>query len=188
MISDELADRAVKTYRSKLHEIPAYWKIQEKAIEYLAHRQSLELGVLYVDGPSQSIILPNGMRLWYTNMRKIITTRPGELPREQWAFDYGKITKYTFGGKQTENCVQALARIITMNAATRIRKYGRIGSWRPRNLAGQIHDQLIYVAPDEYAKDLLALVIEEMSKTLDWFSTLPLDAEGGIGNNLLEIK
>jgi DNA polymerase I-like protein with 3'-5' exonuclease and polymerase domains len=188
VISDELAERTVKTYRSKFHEIPAYWKIQEKAIEYLAHRQSLELGVLYVDGPSQSIILPNGMRLWYTNMRKIITTRPGELPREQWAFDYGKITKYTFGGKQTENCVQALARIITMNAATRIRKYGRIGSWRPRNLAGQIHDQLIYVAPDEYAKDLLALVVEEMSKPLDWFSTLPLDAEGGIGNNLLEIK
>jgi DNA polymerase I-like protein with 3'-5' exonuclease and polymerase domains len=188
VISDELAERTVKTYRSKFHEIPAYWKIQEKAIEYLAHRQSLELGVLYVDGPSQSIILPNGMRLWYINMRKIITTRPGELPREQWAFDYGKITKYTFGGKQTENCVQALARIITMNAATRIRKYGRIGSWRPRNLAGQIHDQLIYVAPDEYAKDLLALVVEEMSKALDWFSTLPLDAEGGIGNNLLEIK
>ena len=187
-IDIELAERTVKTYRSRYKEIPAYWRLQETAIEHLAMRQSMQMGVLYVDGPSQSIILPNGMRLWYTNMRKTIVQRPGEQARAQWVFDYGNRTKYTFGGKQTENCVQAVARIITMNAATRIRRYGRIGSWRPKNLAGQIHDQLIYVAPKEYAKDLLALVIEEMSKPLDWFSTLPLAAEGGIGNNLLEIK
>lgn len=187
-IDIELAERTVKTYRSRYKEIPAYWKLQETAIEHLAMRQSMQIGVLYVDGPSQSIVLPNGMRLWYTNMRKTIVQRPGEQPRAQWVFDYGNRTKYTFGGKQTENCVQALARIITMNAATRIRRYGRIGSWRPKNIAGQIHDQLIYVAPNEYADELLALVIEEMSKPLDWFSTLPLAAEGGIGDNLLEIK
>jgi DNA polymerase len=187
-ITDELAQRTVTTYRTRYKEIPAYWRLQERAIEHLAMRQSMQMGVVYVDGPTQSIILPNGMRLWYTNMRKTIVQRPGESPREQWVFDYGRTTKSTFGGKQTENVVQALARIITMNAATRIRRYGRIGSWRPRNLAGQIHDQLIYVAPDEYAEDLLSLVIEEMRKPLDWFSTLPLDAEGGIGSNLLEIK
>jgi hypothetical protein len=187
-LTPELAQRAVSIYRSRYKEIPAYWRLQETAIEHLAMRQSMQMGVLYVDGPSQSIILPNGMRLWYTNMRKTIVQRPGEQARAQWVFDYGNRTKYTFGGKQTENCVQAVARIITMNAATRIRRYGRIGSWRPKNLAGQIHDQLIYVAPKEYAKGLLALVIEEMSKPLDWFSTLPLAAEGGIGPNLLDIK
>lgn len=187
-ITDELARRAVSVYRTRYREIPAYWKLQERAIEHLAMRQSMQMGVIYVDGATQSIVLPNGMRLWYTNMRKTIVQRPGEQPREQWVFDYGRTTKSTFGGKQTENAVQALARIITMNAATRIRRYGRIGSWRPKNLAGQIHDQLVYVAPNEYAEDLLSLVIEEMRKPLDWFSTLPLDAEGGIGDNLLEIK
>ena len=187
-ITDELSERTVRTYRKRYEEIPKYWKLQETSIEHLAMRQSMQMGVLYVDGPSQSIILPNGMRLWYTNMRKTLVQRPGEQARMQWVFDYGNRTKYTFGGKQTENCVQAVARIITMNAATRIRRYGRVGSWRPKNLAGQIHDQLIYVAPKEYAKDLLALVIEEMSKPLDWFSTLPLAAEGGIGPNLLDIK
>jgi DNA polymerase len=187
-ITEELSELTVRTYRKRYEDIPKYWKTQTTAIEHLAMRQSMQMGVLYVDGPTQSIILPNGMRLWYTNMRKTIVQRPGEQARAQWVFDYGNRTKYTFGGKQTENCVQAIARIITMNAATRIRRYGRIGSWRPKNLAGQIHDQLIYVAPKEYAEDLLTLVIEEMSKPLDWFSTLPLAAEGGIGPNLLDIK
>ena len=133
--------------------------------------------------------MSSGMRLYYTNIRCEWLPVPGdpEKKREQWVFDYGRETKYTFGGKVTENCVQALAKIITMNAATRIRRRAKIGSWVP-HLAGQIHDQLIYVVPQEIAKDFEVLVVDEMSKRLDWFASLPLAAEGGIGDNLLEVK
>ncbi len=185
-ITDDLAQRTVNTYRRKYKEVPAYWKAQTGVIEALSQRRSMDLGVLKIDGPAQAVILPNGMRLFYHNMRQEVGKGfNGGPPRVQWMFDYGRRVKYTFGGKQTENVVQALSKIITMNAASRIR---RITRFRTLNLGGQIHDQLAYVAPKEVATDLLAVVIEEMSRRLDWFSTLPLAAEGGIGANLLEIK
>jgi DNA polymerase len=146
-------------------------------------RQSMKVGVLYVDGPSQTVILPNGMPLFYENMRKETITGFDGKAKNQWVFDYGRETKYTFGGKMTENVVQAIARIITMNAATRIR---RITNESP--LAGQIHDQLVYVVRKEVARDHLNVVLAEMKRGLDWFHDLPLDAEGEMGPNLLEAK
>lgn len=181
-------DKVVKLYRSEYKEIPAYWKTMNQVIHALSTRQSMRVGVLIVDGPNQSIILPNGMRLYYKNMRKEYLPLPGdpEKKREQWVFDYGRETKYTFGGKMTENVVQALAKIITMNAHTRIRRRARLDGIA--QLAGQIHDQLIYVVREEIAPAFLNLVIAEMSARLDWWSSLPLAAEGGIGDNLLEVK
>ena len=186
-VSAELADRTVTTYRTKYHEIPNLWLSNTFAINTLATRGVGMIGVLKIDGPSQSIILPNGMRLYYHNMRKVLLPVPGQPDqphRATWVFDYGRETKYTFGGKMTENEVQALARIITMNAATRIRKMTGV----KRVLGGQIHDQLIYVVPERDADALLKIVLEEMSRRLDWFKDIPLAAEGGIGYNLLEIK
>lgn len=184
-ITEELSLKTVNTYRRKYKEVPEYWKAQTRVIEALSTRTSMQLGVLLVDGPTQSVILPNGMRLFYHNMRQEAGIGFNGQARVQWVFDYGREKKYTFGGKQTENAVQALAKIITMSAASRIR---RITRFKEIGLAGQIHDQLVYVAPKEVASDLLAVVLEEMSRPLDWFATLPLAAEGGIGTNLMEIK
>lgn len=185
----DLAQRTVKTYRSHYKEVPAYWRVMDSVIHALATRTVLRVGVLIVDGPTQSVILPNGMRLYYENMRKMtlpVMGEPGKF-RDQWVFEYGRETKYTFGGKMTENVVQALAKIITMNAHTRIRRItGKLG--KPKHLAGQVHDQLIYLVPEQDGADFLKVVLEEMSRALDWFSTLPLAAEGGFGINLLEIK
>lgn len=184
-----LGGKVVNLYRSEYYEIPDYWQAQERVIYALSQRASMRLGPLLVDGPSQSVILPNGMRLYYKNMRREMVPVPGnpEEKRSQWVFDYGRMTKYIFGGKATENVVQALAKIITMNAATRIRRKAKMGSWVP-HLAGQIHDQLVYVVPESIAEDFLALAIAEMSARLDWWHDLPLAAEGGIADNLLEAK
>ncbi len=188
VIPEALGRKTVETYRTSYHEVPSYWRAMDQVIEMLANRVSGVLGPILIDGPNQSLILPNGMRLYYHNMRSEIVPGLDGKPRQQWLFDYGRETKYTFGGKMTENVVQALARIITMNAAARIRRKAQIGDWRPRHLAGQIHDQLIYVVPDEVAHDFRDLVVAEMSARLDWFKSLPLAAEGEIGQNLLEAK
>jgi DNA polymerase I-like protein with 3'-5' exonuclease and polymerase domains len=182
-ITDELGQRTVRTYRTDNHQIPTYWKTMDNVIGALSTRASMQVGVLYVDGPDQSIILPNGMRLFYRNMRREVVRGFDNKEKNQWLFDYGRETKYTFGGKMTENVVQALAKIITMNAATRIR---RISKHTP--LAGQIHDQLVYVVPKSEAHAMRDLVVSEMRRTLDWFHDLPLDAEGEVGPNLLEAK
>lgn len=187
-LEESFGQTVVKKYRSEFHEIPAYWKTMDGVIHALSNRQSMQVGVLIVDGPNQSIILPNGMRLYYKNIHREYLPVPGdpEKKREQWVFEYGRETKYTFGGKVTENVVQALSKIITMNAATRIRRRARLDGIS--HLAGQVHDQLIYVVREEIAQAFLNLVIAEMSARLDWFASLPLAAEGGVGDNLLEVK
>lgn len=190
-LEESFGKKVVDVYRAKYHEVPALWRRMETALHILANRRHvMKIGPLLVDGPTQSVILPDGMRLYYHNLRREIVPVPGnpEQKREQWVFEYGRETKYTFGGKLTENVVQALAKIITMNAATRIRRKARFHeSWVP-HLAGQIHDQLIYVVPTEIADAFRTLVIAEMSARLDWWHDLPLAAEGGIGDNLLEVK
>lgn len=188
VIDEELAKRTVSTYRTDYQEVPAFWKLMDVVIHALSQREERDFGV-FQTGSDQTLILPNGMRLFYRNMRRemVPDIATPSMFKSQWLFDYGSEVNYTFGGKMTENLVQALARIITMSAAVRIRKLAK-SSGVVRVLAGQIHDQLIYVAPKEEAPDLKTLLITEMSRSLDWYHDLPLAAEGEVGPNLLEAK
>ena len=184
-----LSKSTVTAYRTKLApEVPRYWKLMEVVQSKLAARERFDFGCMFTDY-DQSIVLPNGMRLYYLDMglREVDDLyNPGQK-KMSWTFRYGRETKYTFGGKTTENVVQSLARIITMGAAARIRKESKkMGI--TRILAGQIHDQLIYLAPTREAETLRDMLVHEMSQRRDWYSTLPLAAEGAIGPNLLEAK
>ena len=69
-IDTQLAQRAVTTYRYTYPEVPRYWKVMDEVIHALSVRASREVGPLIVDGITQSVILPNGMRLFYSNMRQ----------------------------------------------------------------------------------------------------------------------
>jgi len=94
-------------------------------------------------------------------------------------YDFGRTKeKKLFGGKVLENIIQALARIVVMNAALRLRKpLSVIGT----GLAGQVHDELIYVTPDEHVEFVLQLVLREMCVRPRWGLSLPLAAETGVG-------
>lgn len=194
-ITPEFSVKVVNTYRTDYKEIPALWRLNEQVIQAIANRMSMTVGPMIVDGPTQSIILPNGMRLYYHDMQRVVEPdlfNPGQM-RTVWRFQYGRETKYTFGGKMTENEVQALAKIITMSAATRIRRIVKDYDWIHNvtvagTLAGQAHDQLLYVVPESVATDFRDLLVTEMRRKVDWFFDLPLDAEGAIGPNLLEAK
>jgi hypothetical protein len=80
----------------------------------------------------EAVLLPNGLRLFYHKLHY-------DTERQEWMFKYGKMPKKLYGGKLFENIVQALARIITMDAA---RRFGY-------PLAHQVHDDLVYVVKAE---------------------------------------
>lgn len=185
VITPEVSAKAVKAYRQDYApEVPQYWKLAERMIDCMIRGESMVAGPITVIG--QRIILPNGMALHYNNIHR--ETRPAPWGRgqttEQAIFTFGDRPVYLFGGKLTENIVQALARIITMQAALRIRRmYPKIP------LAGQVHDQLIYVVHKSESRAFLdQVLIPEMCKAPDWLPNIPLDAEGAIGANLLDAK
>lgn len=175
MLTDVESSTIVSTYRSTFPGVPNIWKALNNAIPILAGR-----GGSYSIGPCKfergRVSLPNGLYLHYHNLR---STPDG------WVYDYGGKPKRLYGGALLENIVQALARIIVMDAATRIKaKIDHLGI----RLALQVHDALVYIPPDEYVASLIPIMEQEMNRPVAWAPGLILAAEAHKGPSYGECK
>lgn len=173
------ATRIVGIFRSKYPNFKITWNYLQNMLGEMTHPDcDVEWGPVRFQ--HQSILLPSGLRIHYHNLR-YETSEDGS----NWVYDYGREKRKLFGGKVLENIVQALARIITMDAALRNRK---LLSLYDIELALQVHDELVYVVPDELVNVTKQVVYEEMKRPPVWASDLPLDAEVGVGDNYGECK
>lgn len=174
-LSDEEGLRIVQTYRRTYPEIPRTWKVLNNMIALsLAGGKELDFGpVKFKRG---EIVLPSGLSLYYHDLYQA---------DGNWLFTFGGKIKRLYGGAVLENISQALARIVIMDAAIRVRrrleKYGI-------QLALQVHDELVYVCKAEVGELVKRIVMEEMSRRPVWGQGLPLATEGGIGPNYGEAK
>jgi hypothetical protein len=176
ILEDTESVRIVNTYRGTYMGVPALWKRLNNAIPILAGAfGSFSIGPC--EFMAGKISLPNGLYLHYHNLRQISTANGIE-----WVYDHGGKPRRLYGGALLENIVQALARIIVMDAATRIAarlenialatlKYVGI------DLALQVHDALVYVVPDEVTKFVGDVMLEEMNRRPAFAPELPLAAE-----------
>jgi DNA polymerase len=129
----------------------------------------------------ECIELPNGMFLYYHNLRQEAGGKFGT----EWVFDYGGKKKRIYGGKLLENIVQALARIITMEAAVRVRlRLAKLGI----HLALQVHDELVFVVRKEHEAITRKVLEHELKQRPKWLPNLPLDCEVGAGPDYASAK
>jgi DNA polymerase len=181
ILTDVQAHRIVNVYRDLYPNVKDMWTTLNGKIQTLTDRRTSEFigpvtdsaaGVIYLT--HEKITLPSQLSLHYHKLRQIVSDRGNE-----WVYDYGRIKdKRLFGGKVLENIIQALARIIVMNAAVALRKpLDALGV----QLSGQVHDELIYIVPDEYVDFVKALVLKEMCVCPRWALGLPLAAEVSSG-------
>jgi hypothetical protein len=175
LLPDEDALKAVNTYRRDYHEIPAGWKkLNYTGIPVLANGGGFQFGPCSFE--KGAVNLPNGLQLKYHDLK---------YAGDNWTYTYGGKTKRIYGAALLENIVQALARIVTMDAAVRIQKrIHELGLWL--NLQG--HDELVYLVGNEYVETLKAIVLEEMQRRPTWAPELPLKAEVGVGASYGEAK
>lgn len=167
------AKRIVTTYRNKYRNIAATWQLLNQMGVHAMHT-----GDEWQWGPvlfrKEEIVLPNGMKLYYHNLRQ----RDGGRFGKEWVFDYGHKTKKCYGGMLLENIVQALARIVTMEAAVRVQvKLAKLGI----RLALQVHDELVFVVRKEHEQITRYVLQHELRRRPDWLPNLPLDCEVGSG-------
>jgi len=176
----EEGTKAVNFYRTKNHNIKKTWELlNTKGIHALYSGEEWAWGpVVFRKG---EIVLPNGMKLYYHNLRQQAGGRFGF----EWVFDYGVKTKRVYGGMLLENIVQALARIVVMEASTRIRK--TLARLRIP-LALQVHDELVFVVKKEYENVVRKVLEHELRRRPDWLPNLPLDCETGVGPNYGDAK
>lgn len=167
ILSDEEAARIVNGYRTTYHEIPTAWRFFQSMIPMMT-RKDCDVQWGPVRFQYQSILLPNGMKLYYEGLHY-------DQARNQWMFTYAGKPKGIYGGKIMENIVQALARIITMSAARRVT--ARTG----QRLALQVHDEIGYVVDLHLKEWMKEILLEEMTAVPYWLPNIPLAAEAGSG-------
>jgi DNA polymerase I-like protein with 3'-5' exonuclease and polymerase domains len=169
------AQRIVDLYRATYPEIPKLWRRLNALLPDLAARDSRA-----IIGPCimerQAILLPNGLRLFYHDLQY-------DTEWDSWVCTYAGKRKKLFGGKLLENIIQALARIAIMQADLVMR---RLYPWV--DLALQVHDELVYIVPDEILDRFSADLLSAMSKRVDWMPGVPIAAELHIADNYGDTK
>jgi len=186
IITLEEAQRIVQIYRTKNHKIVALWTLMNHAIKGIAARQS-GLIAKNVSYDEEGIRLPNGFYIRYPALRLGAENNYEYIadPRQYRkalkervmtgkADDTITWTKI-YGGKATENVVQALARIVVAEQMI------LVGQRYP--VLFQVHDELIITAPATDADNAQKYVEACMSTRPKWAPDLPIACESGVADN-----
>lgn len=167
--------KIVNLYRNTNTAISGLWVKLEHVLQRMCMKRmegvdsasTFRPGVLEYD--DQSLWLPNGMPLHYPDLRGELDTETDTL--RNFTYRAGKQYKYIYGGKMTENIVQALARIIVAEQMSNIAQRWRVVS--------MTHDEVICLAPADRGEECLHDMMTAMRQPPAWCADLPLDAEGG---------
>jgi DNA polymerase len=186
IVTLEEAQRIVQLYRTKNHKIVSLWALMNHAIKCIANRQS-GLIAKNVSYDEEGIRLPNGFYIRYPALRLnnensfVYIADPRQYRKmlkervlNGVADDTISWTKI-YGGKATENVVQALARIVVGEQMI------VVGQKYP--VLFQVHDELIISAPAADADNAQQYVEKCMSMCPKWAPDLPVACESGMADN-----
>ena len=187
-----IGDRGVDTYRTRYPQLPAGWRKLSRYIESYWFTKAGNSCVQF--GPVEisygKVMLPNGLPMEYADpSQKWISDETGVGGRYEYSYRYGKLRHRLYGAKLLENIVQALARIIVMNAALRIHNRGkhRPYPWAYQ-IAHQAHDELVFIIPDDELNEAKEIIHAEMVRPPSWGLDIPLVADVGTGRSYGEAK
>lgn len=178
-VSIELAEakRIIDTYRLTYPMIPELWKSAGQALKAILQKQHTTLGrngLLKVEGDN-GIILPNGLRLRYPNLRLY----ENEEGKAEIVYDTKKgkavIPNRIYGGKVIENVCQALARIVIGEQMLMVAKKYRV--------VMTVHDAIACIVPEAEAETAKEFVELCMRLRPAWAPELPLNCEAGYGQS-----
>lgn len=168
-----VADAFVTKYRKRSPQIVALWGFMGEVVEWMAEGREAEFGHLGVMRTAhEKLILPNSMTLRYPELRRD--------SKGEWTYYAGRGRTKIYGGKLTENVIQALARIVVFEQKLKISKTQRV--------VMSTHDEIVTCVSGARAAESLSEMLEIMKVPPSWAVGLPLAAEGGFGDRYGEIK
>ena len=178
------AQRIVRVDRSVNHKIPQLWNQCNSALGGMLHRAEGSIcdKVSYTE---EGVHLPNGFVLKYpalrastSNYEYIGDSRNFKKFLKQKVTQGNEEITYTkiYGGKMTENIVQALAAQIIREQMAAVAAKGL-------RVVLQVHDEIVVSTPEKQAKETLAVMLTQMSQPPRWAPDLPLACEGGYASN-----
>lgn len=177
-LTAEEAARNINTYRTVYPQIPKLWRRAGEALEAMYNDQYMEIGpggVLKIEG-RKGVRLPNGLYVQYPGLDKVF-----DEEKQKWQFQYrGRqgMTKI-YGAKAVENWCQALARIIVLDQAVKIRKRYPV--------VLHVYDANAIVVPKNEAREAVEYVKQCMRHVPAWAAGWPIACEAEIGYNYGEL-
>lgn len=175
-LSEEELPDIVRRWRGSNQRIVAFWKaVEQYALDTVRHGTTgyMSCGIAFDrDEDYLFITLPSGRKLYYYKPE----VRLNDLGRDAIHFRgvNQKTRKWevvsTYGGKLTENIVQAAARDLLANSLMNLYREGF-------QINFHIHDEVILEVPEDSAKTLEE-VIGIMCRLPGWAGGLPLNADG----------
>ena len=171
-LDEEECKRIVGVYRDNNDSIIALWREADRMLENMIDgkiKKPIAFGehdCVHYD--KEGIILPNGFRIRYPNLRRITKDE-----KTQIVYDSRRGEISIWGGAVVENVVQALARIVVGTQMCEINDRYRV--------ALTVHDAAVVVAEEEDVEDAIEFVTTVMSKAPDWAKGLPVACEAKVG-------
>lgn len=167
----------VLNWRSQSPAIVGLWSSFEKSAAIAVHDTKTSYnGIRFgMCGTSMAVTLPSGRNLYYPNMRIADRLKFGKTAGTLVFDSQNQTTKKwgsedTYGGKLTENIVQAIARDCLAVTITRLEEKGY-------PIVFHVHDEIIAEVPDDGTKTLDE-VLEIFRTPISWAEGLPLKGDG----------
>jgi DNA polymerase len=176
MTEQEEAD-TVRKWRAANPNIVSFWsRVESAATECVVTKAITHVGPLEfkMHGKTMTIQLPSGRLISYPDIQPC-TNRFGSSSLKYHGLDQ-QTNKWvwieTYGGKLTENIVQATARDCLAEALTTI--------GHGHDVVFHVHDEIICEVPEDKAERTLDWVKEVFSQNASWNEGLPLCGAGYI--------
>ena len=165
----------VDSYRARYPEIPKLWK----RMEWLIGEPGREIGPLTSE--RKAILLPNGMRLRYPNLAWEVYPDKWGKTKSGYRYDSRKGRVGIWGGKFTQNCIEALARIVLGDAMLELRRQGFL-------IPLHTSDEIVLCVCDESVDNAKAAMLKAMTTPPEWMPDLPLAVKIGTGKRYGDAK
>jgi DNA polymerase len=170
-LTDVESKDIVTIYRDKNDKIPDLWSDGDSMLSAMMNGMKKPIqfgkhGCVFYD--NDGIILPNGLRIHYPNLRRI--EKDG---KSQVVYDSRRGEVSIWGGTVVENVVQALARIVVGKQMIAIAERYRV--------ALTVHDAAVVVVEDDEVDEAVKYITEVMHTPPDWATGLPVACEAKVG-------
>ena len=178
------AERIVRLYRQKNWKIVQFWQQCGNALRNILQGVERELHQ-QITCDAEGIRLPNGFYIRYPALRE--TANGFEYISDARSYQKMVTNHLTgdataalpwtriYGGKVTENIVQALAALVIREQMAAAGQHFKV--------AFQVHDEIIVAVPDSRVETAEAKLIEIMSTPPKWAPDLPVACESGAAKN-----
>lgn len=172
----------VNKWRDSYYEITQGWRTCHAALGTIAVGATGEA----VDPWGMVYPVPEGLKtpkgiIRYPDLRVEYSEDQWDN-RKQFVYGHGRNKARIYAGKIDENIVQHLARCVIADNALTVQQITGL------NPALMVHDELVYVVPDDEAEATLATVQQVMRTPPEWWPELVTWSEGDIADTYGDAK